>query len=213
MFPVNKLENIIDRLEGFPNPKVLLEQYATDSHVASRLTYLIETEFSAIKDKIILDLGCGTGSLSFTSTLFDPLILFSVDIDPENFPVFMNNFSRMKPYYEQEPFIECILADAVSISKFIRISFDSVITNPPFGTKNNSGIDDLFVTSGLAVSNSVFSLHKSSTRTFFLKKRGAKLLAQISFRIPNQFHFHKLKENYIEVDLLHFQKNNLNFTP
>ena len=205
MISVNLLESFASGLEGFSRPRVQLEQYSTDSHVASRLVYLIETKFCAIRDKIILDLGCGTGVLSFTSSIFEPLILFSVDIDSDVFPVFKRNFSHAKDYYKEEPFIECIIANATSISKFIRISFDTTITNPPFGTKNNSGIDNSFVTSGLEVSNSVFSMHKSSTRNYFLKKKGGSLLAQISFKIPNQFHFHKSKESFVDVDLFHFQ--------
>jgi predicted RNA methylase len=205
MITVKSLENMISKLEGFTSPKVNLEQYSTDSHVASRMCYLIETEFSAIKDKIILDLGCGTGALSLTSSLLDPLIIFSADIDKEVFPVFKRNYSRIKNYSKDEPLIEFIIADAVTISKFFRASFDTIITNPPFGTKNNKGIDSSFVASGLEVSNNLFSLHKSSTREYFLKKKGGRLLAQISFKIPHQFRFHKSPESYIDVDLIHFQ--------
>ena len=205
MISVKNLENMISNFEGFTRPRVELEQYSTDSHVASRMVYLIETEFRAIKDKIILDLGCGTGALSLTSSFLEPLIIFSADVDNKVFPVFKRNYSRIKSYYKEEPFIEFITADALSISKFFRASFDTIITNPPFGTKNNKGIDSSFVASGLEVSNNVFSLHKSSTREYFLKKKGGKLLAQISFKIPHQFRFHKSPESYIDVDLIHFQ--------
>ncbi len=43
--------------------------------------------------------------------------------------------------------------------------FDLVITNPPFGTKNNKGIDVTFVKKACSLSSgNVYSFHKSSTR-------------------------------------------------
>jgi hypothetical protein len=42
---------------------------------------------------------------------------------------------------------------------------DTVIMNPPFGTKNNEGIDVKFLRRGLEIAqHSVYSFHKSSTR-------------------------------------------------
>jgi predicted RNA methylase len=44
-------------------------------------------------------------------------------------------------------------------------SFDTVIMNPPFGTKNNAGIDMLFLRRAIELATgAVYSLHKSSTR-------------------------------------------------
>lgn len=43
--------------------------------------------------------------------------------------------------------------------------FDTVLMNPPFGTKQNSGIDMKFLRIGLALAeHSLYSLHKTSTR-------------------------------------------------
>lgn len=43
--------------------------------------------------------------------------------------------------------------------------FDTVIMNPPFGTKSNAGIDMKFLKRALKLSNNVvYSLHKTSTR-------------------------------------------------
>lgn len=43
------------------------------------------------------------------------------------------------------------------------IDFDTVIMNPPFGTRN-TGIDTAFVLKGMQYSSAVYSLHKTSTR-------------------------------------------------
>lgn len=43
--------------------------------------------------------------------------------------------------------------------------FDTVIMNPPFGTKKNSGIDMKFLQLACKFSShSIYSLHKTSTR-------------------------------------------------
>ena len=51
------------------------------------------------------------------------------------------------------------------------VKFDTVVMNPPFGTKNNEGIDMLFLEAGLArCSGAVYSFHKSSTRDYIVKR-------------------------------------------
>ena len=42
--------------------------------------------------------------------------------------------------------------------------FDVVVSNPPFGTKKNVGIDARFVQNALQYAPVVYSLHKTSTR-------------------------------------------------
>lgn len=206
---ISRLEKLTKSLKGFSNPKVKLEQYSTDNHVASRMISLIESEKNAIYDKFVLDLGCGSGILTITASILDPLIIFAIDIDKDVFSIFKENLSSLGHIFDIRSIIEPIIMDSSSVSKAFRINFDSVISNPPFGTKNNQGIDCDFIKSGLSVSNNVFSLHKTSTRSFLTKKMNGELMAQISFKIPKQFHFHNMKEAFIDVDLLHFEANKI----
>lgn len=89
-------------------------------------------------------------------------------------------------------------------------SFDLVITNPPFGTKNNEGIDVAFLEAALRITrSSVYSFHKSSTREYLLKKfndpeRGlsVEVLAQMKFDIGKSYKFHKEKSVDVLVDLI-----------
>ena len=53
--------------------------------------------------------------------------------------------------------------NADSQSLFISKGFDTVLMNPPFGTRN-AGIDAEFVTRGMQNARTVYSLHKTSTR-------------------------------------------------
>jgi rRNA N6-adenosine-methyltransferase METTL5 len=62
--------------------------------------------------------------------------------------------------------IDCIQCDITSETmSAYKDYFDTVIMNPPFGTKHNAGMDIKFVEIGLQLArHSVYSLHKTSTR-------------------------------------------------
>ena len=86
---------------------------------------------------------------------------------------------------------------------------DTVITNPPFGTKNNEGIDVQFLKTAIRLARrSVYSFHKTSTRPFLVKllrdKWGLNIevVAEMKFDIPNMYKFHKQKCVDVEVDLI-----------
>jgi len=88
--------------------------------------------------------------------------------------------------------------------------FDTVIMNPPFGTRV-PGIDVIFLRAALALvhhTGHVFSLHKSSTRGHLVKSAEAwgvkaEVMAQLRFQVPATYAFHRHLEKDVEVDLLH----------
>ena len=93
--------------------------------------------------------------------------------------------------------------------------FDTVLMNPPFGTKpGNKGIDMIFLETGLKlvkVGGAVYSMHKSSTREHIQKKAigwgsSMNVLAQMKFDIGNMYKFHKKKSVDIEVDLIRLER-------
>ena len=82
------------------------------------------------------------------------------------------------------------------------------VSNPPFGTRNK-GIDFLFVETAMNNANVVYSLHKSTTRDFFVRKAaelnwGIEVVAELRYDLPKMHKFHKQKSKDIEVDLLRF---------
>ena len=86
---------------------------------------------------------------------------------------------------------------------------DTVITNPPFGTKHNEGIDVQFLKTAIRLAKrAVYSFHKTSTRPFLLKllkekwNLNAEVVAEMKFDIKNMYKFHKDKSKDVEVDLL-----------
>lgn len=110
------------------------------------------------------------------------------------------------PSLESNRFDSSVVDDGIPLhSKCV----DTVIINPPFGTKNNAGIDIAFLNCGRRLArNAVYSFHKSSTRKFLLHMASeewgmsAEVVAEMKFDIPNMYKFHKKSSVDVEVDLL-----------
>merc|ERR1712045_32623 len=79
-------------------------------------------------------------------------------------------------------------------------SVDTVLTNPPFGTKHNAGIDVSFLKTAIRLATkAVYSFHKSSTSSYLIKTiqswgYEAEVVAQMKFEIPKMYKFHKKDE-------------------
>jgi predicted RNA methylase len=86
---------------------------------------------------------------------------------------------------------------------------DCVITNPPFGTKNNAGMDVRFLQTAVRLARrAVYSFHKTSTRDYLQKlvtrewKLQFSVVAEMKFDIGQTYKFHKEKSRDIAVDLI-----------
>lgn len=197
------LEGHLGTLSGFSKPKIVLEQYETPSHIAAVALYTMQTQYEAIENKLILDAGCGPGMLALGATLLGAGTVVAMDIDEHALEVLQENIIDTEVTN-----IDAILCDFLG-SKVYRWDnyFDTVIMNPPFGTKNNAGVDMKFLKTGLDLTcNSVYSLHKSSTRSHIekkIKEWGAKgnIIAELRYNLPATYKFHKQQTKDIAVDL------------
>lgn len=86
---------------------------------------------------------------------------------------------------------------------------DTVLTNPPFGTKANAGMDLRFLRTATRLARrAVYSFHKTSTRDFIVKQvqeawgMQIDVLAEMKFEIPQAYKFHQKKSVDVEVDLI-----------
>lgn len=86
---------------------------------------------------------------------------------------------------------------------------DTVLTNPPFGTKpGNAGIDVMFLRSAIRLATrAVYSFHKTSTREYLLKAvQGwgyqVSVVAEMKFDIPKMYKFHAKDNVDVCVDLI-----------
>lgn len=185
---LKKLEEYLQMIDDFVKPKILFEQYSTPSHIASCMLYEIQTKFDDIEDKLIGDLGAGCGMLSIGASLLGARLCIGFEIDADaikvslnlrgniiiyimcttnNLQIFKNNTQEME--INDIDCIQCNLNDDAVCSRWYNV-FDTIIMNPPFGTKKNAGQDMRFLEVALKLTNNVvYSLHKSSTR-YILKK-------------------------------------------
>ncbi|KAL5729132.1 hypothetical protein ACHQM5_002124 [Ranunculus cassubicifolius] len=183
---LKQLESHLGNLQQFSNPKIELEQYPTGPHIASRMLYSAENSFGDISGKIVADFGCGCGTLAIAAGLLDAQYIIGIDVDSQSLELASLN------------------AEDLEI-------VDTVVMNPPFGTRKK-GADMTFLQAGLNVaSQAVYSLHKTSTRDHVKRAalrdfnaKSAEVLCELRYAVPQSYKFHKKKEVDIAVDLWRF---------
>lgn len=78
---LKKLEEYLQGVDGFGQPKILLEQYPTPSHIAACMLYEIQAKFDDLDSKMVADLGCGCGMLSIGAFLMGAQHTVGFEID------------------------------------------------------------------------------------------------------------------------------------
>ncbi|CRK96589.1 CLUMA_CG009898, isoform A [Clunio marinus] len=206
---LKKLEEYLQSVDSFEKPKILLEQYITPSHIASNLLFTIQNNYDDLEGKYVCDLGTGTGMLSIGAAIIGAAQTVGFDIDSEALVIAQNNINEME--ITNIDFVQCDVIDNLSSenNKWLKV-FDTVIMNPPFGTKKNSGMDINFLKTAVKLSrNVIYSLHKSSTRSFIQKKTkelniSGKVIAELRYNLDSSYKFHKKSVVDIEVDVWRF---------
>lgn len=212
---LNQLQSHLQGVEAFDTPKVLLEQYPTSANIAACMLHTMQTSFHDIEDRTVADLGCGCGVLSIGALMLGAKIVKGFEIDPDAAQIYLTNMNDFDMDSSDFELIECdvtqmnIEPDQATDHSYAK-AFDTVIMNPPFGTKHNKGIDLVFVQKGLAMAkNAVYSLHKSATREHILKKARdwgvkAEVLAELRYDLPATYKHHKKQSVDIHVDFIRF---------
>ncbi|XP_066543538.1 rRNA N(6)-adenosine-methyltransferase METTL5 [Amia ocellicauda] len=203
---LKELESCLQQVDVFEDPKLLLEQYPTSPHIAARMLYTIHNSFDDIESRLVADLGCGCGVLSVGAAMLDAGLCVGFDIDEDALEIFSRNAEEFELTN-----IDMVQCDVCSLeSDRFYNKFDTVIMNPPFGTKHNKGMDMHFLKTALNMaSNAVYSLHKTSTREHIQKKASdwkvkMEVLAELRYDLPATYKFHKKKSVDIEVDFIRF---------
>ncbi|CAJ0599468.1 unnamed protein product [Cylicocyclus nassatus] len=206
-----RLEWMLSELRGFENPDIKLEQYGTSPELAVAITDCID-RLVGLDGKFVGDLGCGYGMLmSAVALAYEPAAVIGFDIDKHAISTCKDNLEDL----EIDGRCDLVRADVLELPTSFRSDFDVILMNPPFGTKNNSGIDLCFVKAGLEmvrINGSVFSLHKTSTREYIFKTVNkwddteAECVAQLRLELPATYKFHKKKTVDIKVDLIHYRR-------
>ncbi|GKA53916.1 methyltransferase-like protein 5 isoform X1 [Tanacetum coccineum] len=164
-----------------------------------------QNSFEDISGKVVADFGCGCGTLGLAATLLDADFVFDshvigVDRDEDSLEIASINADDLEVEME---LIQCQINNLKWRGQIV----DTVVMNPPFGTRNK-GVDMEFLSVVLKVaSQAVYSLHKTTTREHI--KRAAlrdynAASAELRYDLPKLYKFHKKKVVDIVVDLCRF---------
>ena len=165
--------------------------------------------FDEFEGQVVADLGCGTAMLSIGAAILGAAHVIGIDVDVDALEIARANIDE----FEDPPLpIDLIQSTVQALALQPHLVADTVIMNPPFGTRQK-GADMDFLRAAFKISkHSVYSLHKSSTREYIGKvaKRdlgavSAEVLAQLRYDLPASYKFHKQKSKDIEVDLWRFE--------
>ncbi len=227
---LKELESNLQNVQAFSNAKLNYEQYITTPHLASNILFTIESQYGDLGDKIVCDLGCGTGMLSIGASLLGAQFVHSIDIDVDALGICKENIGNFDIDNIELVNADCkqLLRLSETVDIFCNYKFDTCLMNPPFGTKfqdklSNSedskfGIDMQFLKLASRLStNSIYSLNKTVTRDY-IRKFSAKLglsmevISELRYNIPKVEKSGKKTvtskakpEVDIEVDFLRFE--------
>ncbi|OUS45484.1 S-adenosyl-L-methionine-dependent methyltransferase, partial [Ostreococcus tauri] len=194
-----RLESLLSDVAPFEAPKQALEQYPTNPELAAGVVHHARAR-GDVEDKVVVDLGCGTGMLAIAAIVCDAGGVIGIDVDADALATARANCARFDPALEPE----FVLADVVrdigrgrervggdddgtsSSSRRIPIRGDTVLMNPPFGTRR-AGADVAFLKAAFKIaSGAIYSFHKTSTRSHIERvammrfgAREAEVLAQM----------------------------------
>ncbi len=192
-----ELEITLQKLDSHPDPKPEIEQYMTPGDVAARLLQLAHSH-NSIAQKLVLDLGCGTGRLAIGAALLGAEKVVGIDIDEKALDIARKNAEQAGVE------IDWINADVREIDS---PNVETVIQNPPFGVQKR-GADMDFLEKAIQLGEEVYSIHKAvpKNRDFIssrIKEQGGKVTNRIEmeFHIPSQFRYHKKDVHRFKVDL------------
>jgi rRNA N6-adenosine-methyltransferase METTL5 len=157
---LKQLESALQQVETFKNPKLNYEQYITTPHlgifrkpffinhkikfifIASQILYSIDTQYDDINESLVCDLGVGTGMLSIGSSLMGADLVYGLDIDSEALAQCAENVNHFDLANIELINIDCKqLLKSYELNKktiFRDFDVDTILMNPPFGTKYQS---------------------------------------------------------------------------
>lgn len=189
-----------NNMQKSESERLRYEQYSTDSEIASEILWTAD-QIGDINRKVIADLGCGTGILGIGALLLGAKKVFFVDIDKLALKIAEENLKSESSMLNKNIFnaTNLCLMDA----KKFNVQVDTVIMNPPFGTKVRHA-DMNFLRVACSISKIVYSFHKSETLNYinkFFAERGWQITRKWEFLFPlkSSLKFHKKRIYRVKV--------------
>lgn len=207
----DELVSLIRNTETYRDPKVRLEQYCIDPASAVDIVFFAGFEFDDIRDKVILDLGAGTGRLSITSAFLQAHSIISVDIDPQAAAILRENIVNLNLTHIINPLISDMRTLEFS-KEFIENHAITTLMNPPFGVQTRKA-DRIFLQKAFSFSDVIYSIHMAGKKVHgFLDKFSREFGWIIDYTYPllmtleKSYKFHTQKTKKINTRVYRFIK-------
>ncbi|MCS7110765.1 MAG: METTL5 family protein [Ignisphaera sp.] len=200
-----ELEIAISEAPSFKIPIRQLEQYVCDSSIASELLWNAYI-YGDIEDKVIVDLGCGTGILSYGAFLLGAREVFCIDID-------INALHTAREFLDGIRSAQSIHYICCDVKRLTLRSIDTIVMNPPFGV-HRRGRDLQFLEKAFEIAPSnIYSIHKHSldshkliTKLACRKGYAAQLIYTGNMSIHATYEDHVKRIHRFKVSIYRFVK-------
>jgi putative methylase len=160
MLTEQKLTLILSRVEEHPNPVYSLQQTSISPATAASVLWLAHSN-KDIKNKVVYDLGCGTGRFAIGAALLGAKKIVGVDIDKEAIDVAKENVKHIEEKTGRS--IRRVCHWVRSDIKKLKARCDTVVQYPPFlGVEKD--IDIIFLRKALEIARNIYSVHSSSEK-------------------------------------------------
>ncbi len=203
MLDKKHLEIILSKLKPIESPKEYFEQYTTPSNIVAHILNLANLN-GDIKNKKVIDFGCGSGVFSIGASLLGAKEVIGIDVDADVIDIAKTNADEL------DLDIEFLCEDVRKFSG----ECDTVVQNPPFGMRGERHMDAIFIEKALECADTVYTLHRggydndgvNKSRDFlrsFIQNKGAEIsqIKEYKFDTPYMFKFHKKPRVTYNVDL------------
>ena len=193
------LERDLSALQGFENPRVEREQYATPAPIAAHLVHLAGLQGDLTRP--VVDLGTGTGILTIGAALAGAECVVGLDIDPAALSTARRNEQRAS----LPTTVDWIVGDATVPP--LCLDDATVLMNPPFGAQSGKKhADRAFLETVAEIASVSYSIHNAGSESFvesFVADNGGEVshAFQAEFEIPRQFEFHDRESAEIAVEV------------
>lgn len=200
------LEIALQSMDRVSEHEVSLESYPTPASIAATILFAAQMEHDDIRGKIVCDLGCGDGVFAHGAALLGATQVIGIDLHSKALKAAQENSSLLGTTK-----VDLVLGDVTSLA--LRKPIDTVVSNPPFGTKKR-GADVEFLRKAVSIANVVYSIHLAgeTNRKFLsevIRELGGSVtqIETFQFPIPKIYEFHRKARHLVSVDLYRIVKN------
>jgi putative methylase len=186
---------------GFDDPRADLEQYRTPPDLAAHLVHTADLQ-GDVEDRLVVDLGCGTGMLALAASLRGPRAVVGLDLDPNPLATARTNEGRVATSSS----VAWLRADATA-APLCPDEPTTVIMNPPFGAQaGNEHADRAFLETAGRIADVSYSIHNTDSADFveaFVADHGGAVTHafEATFDLPRQFDFHEADSESIDAEV------------